>query len=85
MPQGLSMVMRHCHWVATADPIERAELFGRLDGIIDAICILGSATTLTEALEQLRALEHRYAQQYEGSIPTSDNTPATTMNIEVVI
>lgn len=85
MSRGLSMVMRHCRWVATADPIERAELFGRLDGIIDAVCILESATSIDEALERLRVLEHRYAEQYEGNIPSSDDTPVTTTNIKAFI
>lgn len=68
--EGVSVIMRHCRWVETTDPVERAELFGRLDGIVDAICTIESASSLAEAAIKLRALERRYADQYEGRIPT---------------
>lgn len=85
MRRGVSVVMRHCRWVETTDPVERAELFGRLDGIVDVVCIVESASSLAEAAIKLRALERRYADQYEGSIPTSVGAPPEAMDLELEV
>ena len=84
MTRGVSVVMRNCRWVETTDPIERAELFGRLDGIVDAVCIVEAASSLAEAASKLRTLERRYADQYAGSIPTSVDVPLEVIDIEVI-
>lgn len=84
MRRGVSVVMRHCCWVETTDPIERAEVFGRLEGVIDAACIVKSSSSIEEALERLRKLERKYSDQYDGRIPNSDDTVPAAIDIEVV-
>lgn len=84
MRQGISMVMRHGRWVETSDQVERAEVFGRLDGVIDAMCLVEKSGSIAEALEHLRGLEQRYADMYDGRIPGSDDTDPAAIDIEIV-
>lgn len=83
MGRGFSVVMRHCLWVKTTDPVERAQLSGRLDGVTDAVCLVESASSLAEALIKLRGLERRYEAQREGRIPTSAGAPSEVFDLEL--
>lgn len=84
MRRGVSVVMRHCQWVETTDPVERAEVFGRLDGVIDAICRVEKSGSIAEAMEHLRELERRYADMYDGRIPGSGDTAPAAIDIEII-
>lgn len=84
MRQGISMVMRHGRWVETSDPAERAEVFGRLDGVIDALCLVEKSDSIAQAMEGLRNLERRYADMYEGRIPGSEQTESAVIDIDSI-
>lgn len=83
MRRGVSAIMRHCRWVRTTDPVERAQLFGRLNGVTDAACLVASSSSLAEAAIKLSALERRYADPYEGRIPTSVGAPPVVLDLEL--
>ena len=63
-----STVLRNGHWRPTVDPIERAELFGQLQGVASAKSLISHAATVAEAMEILSQLESRYAAQYDGRL-----------------
>ena len=68
----VSTVLRDGRWRPTVDPIERAELFGQLQGVASAKSLIAQAATITEAIDILTQLESRYAAQYDGRIEDLD-------------
>ena len=64
----ISTVLRNGHWRPTVDPIERAELFGQLQGVASAKSLISDAATIAEAMDILSRLEARYAAQYDGRL-----------------
>ena len=74
-----SAVLRDGHWQLTADPIERAEIFGQLQGVVSAKSLVADAPSIEAATALLEMLELRYAAQYDGRLddlePPSDNQP----------
>lgn len=67
-----STVLRNGCWRPTANPIERAELFGQLQGVASAKSLVAQAATITEAIDILTQLEARYAAQYDGRVEDLD-------------
>jgi len=63
-----STVLRNGRWRPTVNPIERAELFGQLQGVASAKSLIAQAATITEAIDILTQLEARYAAQYDGRV-----------------
>ena len=74
-----SAVLRDGRWQLTADPIERAEIFGQLQGVVSAKSLVADAASLEAAIAMLEILEVRYAAQYDSRLddlePPSDNQP----------
>lgn len=67
-----SAVLRNGRWRPTVDPIERAELFGQLQGVASAKGLIASAGSVAEAMDILTQLESRYAAQYDGRFEDLD-------------
>jgi hypothetical protein len=67
-----STVLRNGRWRPTVDPIERAELFGQLQGVASAKSLIAQAATIAEAIHLLIQLEARYAAQYDGRFEDLD-------------
>jgi hypothetical protein len=63
-----STVLRNGRWQPTVHPIERAELFGQLQGVASAKTLISQAATIDEAIDILSQLEARYAAQYDGRV-----------------
>jgi hypothetical protein len=63
-----STVLRNGRWRPTVDPIERAELFGQLQGVASAKSLIAQAASIAEAVDILSQLEERYAAQYDGRV-----------------
>ena len=74
-----SAIPRDGRWQLTTDPIERAEIFGQLQGVVSAKSLVADAPSIEAAIVMLEMLELRYAAQYDGRLddlePPSDNQP----------
>jgi len=74
-----SAIPRDGRWQLTTDPIERAEIFGQLQGVVSAKSLVADAPSIEAAIAMLEMLELRYAAQYDGRLddlePPSDNQP----------
>ncbi|MGB5637723.1 MAG: hypothetical protein WBM63_01265, partial [Sedimenticolaceae bacterium] len=64
-PDFTSTLLRDGRWQLTADPIERAEIFGQLQGVVSAKNLVADAPSIEAAMAILEALEARYAAQYD--------------------
>lgn len=67
-PNRVSTVLRNGQWRPTVHPIERAELFGQLQGVASAKTLIMQASSIDEAIDILIQLEARYAAQYDGRV-----------------
>ncbi|MGB5254213.1 MAG: hypothetical protein WBN68_15995, partial [Sedimenticolaceae bacterium] len=63
-----SAVLREGRWQLTADPIERAEIFGQLQGVASAKSLIADTVSIEAAMAILEALEARYAAQYDSRL-----------------
>ena len=72
-------VLRDGRWQLTADPIERAEIFGQLQGVLSAKSLVTDSASLESAIAMLEMLDVRYDAQYDSRLddlePPSDNQP----------
>ena len=71
-----SVVMREGRWRPTTDPIEKAELFGQLQGVTSAKSLIAHAASIAEAIGILEVLEERYASHTTGAPTTSRHRQA---------
>ena len=70
-----SAVLRDGRWQLTADPIERAEIFGQLQGVVSAKSLVADAPSIEAAIAMLEMLELRYAAQYDGRLDDLEPPP----------
>ena len=74
-PDFTSTVLRDGRWQLTADPIERAEIFGQLQGVVSSKSLVADAPSIEAAIVMLEMLELRYAAQYDGRLDDLEPPP----------
>jgi hypothetical protein len=75
-PATRSAVLRDREWQLTADPVQQAEIFGQLQGVISAKSLIAGAPSVEAALAILERLEQRYAAQVDGRLDELEPPPA---------
>ena len=56
-----SAVLRNGQWQLTTDPLQCAEVFGQLRGVVSAKSLIADAPSVEAAMAILDRLERRYA------------------------
>ena len=74
-PDFTSTLLRDGRWQLTADPIERAEIFGQLQGVASARSLIADSVSVEAAMAILEALEARYAAQYDSRLEDLEPPP----------
>jgi hypothetical protein len=72
-----SAIPRDGRWQLTTDPIDRAEVFGQLQGIVSAKSLIADADSVARAMAILESLEARYAAQYDGRLEDLEPPPSS--------
>jgi len=72
-----SAIPRDGRWQLTTDPIERAEVFGQLQGIVSSKSLIADADSVARAMAILESLEARYAAQYDGRLEDLEPPPSS--------
>lgn len=69
-------VLRNGQWHLTSDPVQCAEIFGQLQGVVSAKSLIADAPSVEAALAILEGLERRYAAQVDGRLDELEPPPA---------
>ena len=72
-----SAVLRNGQWQLTTDPLQCAEVFGQLHGVISAKSLIADASSVEAAMAILDGLERRYAAQADGRLEELEPPPSS--------
>ena len=71
-----SAVLRNGQWQLTTDPLQCAEVFGQLQGVVSAKSLIADAPSVEAAIAILDGLERRYAAQADGRLEELEPPPS---------